>query len=186
MQQTGSTSAFRRETTFEIEGQLFKAVLFTTCHDPLYTAIGCPSILQSRAYHSALESAPPEKMTFWYVRLESGGKLAGILSFQVKDFNPGDSLKNQVNGSPVRRIRYKMASLINPSVLCLGNTLVTGDYGFCFQPEVPIHMRTLMMMETIDWMLELKEFKKNFKYTNYNFCGVVTSFPNNCDSIIFM
>ncbi len=160
MQTSTTTSAFQHETIFSIEGLQYKAILFNSCKNPLFTEIGCTSIFQSRAYHSALESAPPEKMSFWYVRLEHDQKLAGILCFQVKDFNPGDSLKNQINGTLVRKVRYKAASLINLSVLCLGNTLVTGDYGFCFQAGISDRLQTTLMMETIDWMLSLKEFRK--------------------------
>ncbi len=160
MQTITSTSVFHQVTTFEIEDLAYKAILFNSCLDPLFTDFGCSSIFQLKAYHKALESAPPEKMNFWYVRLEHEYKLAGMLCFQVKDFNPGDSLKNQVNGNLVRAARYKTASLINLSVLCLGNTLVTGDYGFCFQPWITDRMQTILMMETIDWMLTLKSFKK--------------------------
>ena len=160
MQTITSTSVLHQVTTFEIEGLQYKAILFNSCLDPLFTDIGCTSIFQHKAYHRALESAPPDKMNFWYVRIEQEYKLAGILCFQVKDFNPGDSLKNQVNGNLVRAARYKTASLINLSVLCLGNTLVTGDYGFCFQPWISDRMQTVLMMETIDWMLTLKSFKK--------------------------
>ncbi len=160
MQTITSTSVLHQVTTFEIEGLQYKAILFNSCLDPLFTDIGCTSIFQNKAYHRALESAPPDKMNFWYVRIEQDYKLAGMLCFQVKDFNPGDSLKNQVNGNLVRAARYKTASLINLSVLCLGNTLVTGDYGFCFQPWISGRMQTVLMMETIDWMLTLKSFKK--------------------------
>lgn len=160
MQTISTTSALHQKTTIGLDGLSYSAVLFSSCMDPLFSETGCPSIFQQRAYHSALESAPPEKMKFWYVRLEEDGALAGMLSFQVKDFNPGESLKNQVNGSVVRGIRYKAASLINLSVLCLGNTLVTGDYGFCFQPHIPDKVKTFLMMKTIDWMLSLPDFKK--------------------------
>lgn len=160
MQTITSTSVLHQVTTFEIEGLQYKAILFNSCQDPLFTELGCTSIFQLKAYHRALESAPPEKMNFWYVRLEQEYRLVGMLCFQVKDFNPGDSLKNQVNGSLVRAARYKTASLINLSVLCLGNTLVTGDYGFCFQPSISDRMQTILMMETIDWMLTLKSFRK--------------------------
>ena len=160
MQTITSTSVLHQVTTFEIEGLQYKAILFNSCLDPLFTDIGCTSIFQNKAYHRALESAPPDKMNFWYVRIEQDYKLAGMLCFQVKDFNPGDSLKNQVNGNIIRAARYKTASLINLSVLCLGNTLVTGDYGFCFQPWISDRMQTVLMMETIDWMLTLKSFKK--------------------------
>lgn len=160
MQTITSTSVLHHVTTFEIESLHYKAILFNSCLDPLFTDFGCTSIFQHKDYHRALESSPPEKMNFWYVRLEQEYKLAGMLCFQVKDFNPGDSLKNQVNGSIVRAARYKTASLINLSVLCLGNTLVTGDYGFCFQPWISDRMQTVLMMETIDWMLTLKSFKK--------------------------
>jgi hypothetical protein len=160
MQAITTTSVYSKTSVFDIEGMPYKAILFRSCHDPFFTDTDCTSLFQSKAYHSALESAPPEKMDFWYVILEQADDLAGMLSFQVKDFNPGDSLKNQVNGSIVRNARYKAASLINLSVLCLGNTLVTGDYGFCFRAGIAERLKTMLMMNTIDWMLTLPEFRK--------------------------
>ncbi|MBP6680476.1 MAG: GNAT family N-acetyltransferase [Saprospiraceae bacterium] len=160
MQTITSTSTDQQETVIDIEGLQYRAILFNSCLDPLFTEDGCASVLQSRAYHAALESAPPKNMSFWYVRLERDGHQEGMLCFQVEDFNPGVSLKNHSNGSIVSKARYKAASLINLHVLCLGNTLVTGDYGFCFQPHLSRRLQTLLMMETIDWMLSLKSFKK--------------------------
>lgn len=160
MEKKVHTEVQHRSTLLHVGGQSYKAILFDSCLDPLFTDVGCESIFQQRAYHSVLEAAPPGQMTFWYVRLEKEGRLLGILSFQIKNFNPGDSLKNQINGNIVRAARYKAASLINLSVLCLGNTLVTGDYGFCFQPGVPHRLQTELMMGTIDWMLTLPDFGK--------------------------
>jgi len=134
MQTITTTSALHQKTTLNIEGLPYSAILFTTCQDPLFSELGCTSIFQQRAYHAALEYAPPERMSFWYVRIEQDGHVAGMLSFQVKDFNPGESLKNQVNGNLFRGMRYKAASLIRMSVLCLGNTLVTGIMAFAFNP----------------------------------------------------
>ncbi|MEO6131516.1 MAG: GNAT family N-acetyltransferase [Saprospiraceae bacterium] len=146
------------KSKFKIDGHDYDAILFRTWDDPLFPEIEGTSIFLSQPYHHALAAAPPEKMQFFYVRLESNHKLIGMLCFQIEDFNPGDSLKNQVNGKWVSKIKYKMGSLINLKVLCLGNTLVTGDYGFCFEEEVQKKLRTLLMMETIDWLLSLKEF----------------------------
>ncbi len=160
MQTQTESSTLRHATRLTIEGLQYKLQLFSTCLDPLFTDTGCPSILQSRGYHAALESSPPENMAFWYVRIDQEDTFTGMLSFQVKDFNPGDSLRNQVNGNPVNRIRYGLASRIQLKVLCLGNTLVTGDYGFCFQPHVEDGLRTSLMMEAIEWMLGLKAFRK--------------------------
>jgi hypothetical protein len=98
-------------------------------------------------------------MDFWYVRLEQNGDPIGMLTFQVKDFNPGDSLQKHAKKNFMQFIRYRLASLIRLPVLCLGNTLVTGDYGFCFRPDVPERIHTLLMMETIDWMLGMKDFQ---------------------------
>ena len=160
MQTETATTTYRKETTIDIEGRQYKAILFNTCHNPLFTEHGCASILQSKPYHAALESSPPERMSFWYVRLECEGVIEGMLCFQVEDFNPGVSLKNHSKDSFTNKIRYTIASMINLSVLCLGNTLVTGDYGFCFQPGLTRRLQTLLMMETIDWMLTLKDFRK--------------------------
>ena len=97
MQTLTSTAAIQQETDFEIEGLSYKAILFNSCLDPLFTEDGCNSVLQSQAYHEALESAPPKNMSFWYVRLERDGSQEGMLCFQVEDFNPGVSLKNHSN-----------------------------------------------------------------------------------------
>lgn len=160
MQSDTIQSTVAVETSFVIEGQHYSAKLFSTCQHLLFAQEGCDSLFQSRAYHLALESAPPERMQFWYVRIEKEGRLAGMLCFQVKDFNPGDSLKKHASGSWARILRYKAASLIHLKVLCLGNTLVTGDYGFCFQSDIEMRVRTMLMMQTIDWMLTLKIFKR--------------------------
>ena len=154
-----SANTTHTKTKFDIEGQEYTAILFQLSADPLFPEIVGTSIFLSKAYHLALAAAPPEKMKFRYVRLEHKDKLVGMLCFQIEDFNPGDSLKNQVNGRTMSYIKYKMASLINFSVLCLGNTLVTGDYGFCFKDDIPQRLRTILMMKTIDWMLSLKEYR---------------------------
>jgi hypothetical protein len=160
MHTTPSTSNLHWKTQFQVEDQSYEAILFDTATDPLFADEGCTSIFQSQAYHSALESAPPEGMQSWYVRLEQDGKPIGLLTFQVEDFNPGDSLKNHAKKGWWHAVRYRAASLIHISVLCLGNTLVTGDYGFCFHSRVQPRTQTLLMMETIDWLLSLREFKK--------------------------
>ncbi|HZV68277.1 MAG TPA: GNAT family N-acetyltransferase [Saprospiraceae bacterium] len=146
------------KTKFNIDGREYNAILFHSWSDPLFPEIPGTSIFLSKEYHAALSAAPPEKMKFHYVRLESSDGLIGMLCFQIEDFNPGDSLKNQVNGKVMSLVKYKLASMINLKVLCLGNTLVTGDYGFCFKEDVDKKLRTLLMMETIDWMLGVKPF----------------------------
>lgn len=153
-----STVSSHLKSKFKIDGHEYDAILFRTWEDPLFPEVEGTSIFLSREYHAALFAAPPEKMQFFYVRLENLGNLVGMLCFQIEDFNPGESLKNQVNGKLISHIKYKMASMINLKVLCLGNTLVTGDYGFCFMPDVPKKLQTLLMMETIDWILSLKQF----------------------------
>lgn len=160
MRQNTSLAVSSDSRVLEIEDVEYQAFLFDSCRNPLFDDMGCTSIFQQKAYHAALEASPPGQMSFWYVRLEQDGKLIGMLSFQVKDFNPGISLKNQINGNVIKMVRYKAASLINLSVLCLGNTLVTGDYGFCFQPGVSGKLQTELMMSTIDWLLTLKPFSK--------------------------
>ncbi|MGB4848061.1 MAG: GNAT family N-acetyltransferase [Saprospiraceae bacterium] len=147
------------KTTFNIDSRDYRAILFESWADPLFPEVVGTSIFLSKAYQSALAAAPPEGMKFYYVRLEGSEGLMGMLCFQIEDFNPGDSLKNQVNGKLMSHIKYRMASMINLKVLCLGNTLVTGDYGFCFKGEVPKKLRTILMMETIEWMLSLKQFR---------------------------
>lgn len=99
-------------------------------------------------------------MTFCYVRLEQAGSPLGMLTFQVKEFNPGESLKKHARKGPWQWIRYRAASLFRVRVLCLGNTTVTGDYGFCFSSTVTPRDQTLLMMQCIDWMLTLPNFRK--------------------------
>jgi len=160
MQTTIATSILHRETTFTLEGQAYRALLFPSCRHPLFADGGCTSIFQSKIYHAALEDAPPEGMYFWYVRLETNDKEMGMLTFQIKDFNPGDSLKKHAEKSFFHNMRYKLASLIQLNALCLGNTTVTGDYGFCFAEQVEPRLQTLLMMKSIDWMMTLPDFSK--------------------------
>lgn len=153
-------SILRNETSFELEGLRYKAVLLPSCLDPLFVDSGCESVFQTREYHAALEAAPPGDMQFWYVRLEQEDEVIGMLSFQIKDFNPGDSLKKHAEKNFIQNLRYKIASLIKLKVLCLGNTTVTGDYGFCFAKKIELRLQTLLMMRSIDWLLTLPEFRK--------------------------
>ncbi len=152
-------SVFPR-TSFHIDGLRYDAYLFRSSDDALFPEIGGASIFLSKSYHQALQSAPPKKMEFRYVRFECKGRLVGMLCFQISDLNLGESLKNQVTDRLATKVRFQLASAINLKVLCLGNTLMTGDYGFCFEKEVSPKLRTLLMMQTVDWMLKLKEFKK--------------------------
>ena len=146
-------------TTFQIEGQPYHATLFQSWDSPLFPELAGSSIFLSKAYHKALAEAPPSDMDFMYVRLEKENELVGMLCFQISHFNPGESLKKHARKNLFNKWRYKLASLIRLEVLCLGNTLVTGDYGFCFHYSIPGKMRTLLMMETIDWLLTLPAFK---------------------------
>lgn len=147
-------------TTLALNGSTYTVRLFNSPEDALFPEVAGNSIFLSKAYHRALHAAPPENMYFRYVRIESNHQLVGMLGFHISTFNPGDSLKNHMEESLYNKVRYRIASLINLKVLCLGNTLVTGDYGFCFIDTVPPKLRTLLMMQVIDWMLTLQEFKK--------------------------
>lgn len=145
-------------TTFQIEGQSFDAILFESPQEPIFPEIVGKSTFLSKAYQMALEATPPEEMKFRYVRIEREGELTGMLCFQIHHFNPGESLKKHMKKNFFNKVRYRIASLINLNVLCLGNTLVTGDYGFCFKDNIPSKLRTLLMLETIEWLLQLKDF----------------------------
>jgi len=160
MQTTQAPSILRKETSFELEGKKFKAILLPSCQDELFVDAGCDSVFQTRDYHAALEAAPPGRMQFWYVRLECDDEVIGMLSFQIKDFNPGDSLKKHAEKNFIQKMRYRLASQIKLDVLCLGNTTVTGDYGFCFSKKIELRLQTLLMMQSIDWLLTLPEFRK--------------------------
>lgn len=159
MQTTLSTITSLPNTIFHVEGKPYKAILFRLTDHDLFPEIDGTSIFLSKAYHEALASAPPEKMKFMFVRIERQDELVGMLCFQVSHFNPGDSLRNQMDKSIYNKVRYRLASLINLKVLCLGNTLVTGDYGFCFHEQIPSKLRTVLMMETIEWLLKMDEYK---------------------------
>lgn len=159
MHDTISETSTSLRTRFLIEGKSYQAVLFNSPDDPLFPEIGGTSLFLSKGYHKALKAAPPDKMKFYYIRIDHEDELIGMLCFQIHDFNPGASLKNQVTNRRMSRVRYFLASMINLKVLCLGNTLVTGDYGFCFDDHIPDKLRTILMMESIDWILGQKEFR---------------------------
>lgn len=146
-------------TSWQVEGRNYTAHLMPSCEDAGFYSLSDGSVFQTRSYHAALEEAPPQNMTFWYVRLEEDGQPIGMLTFQISLFNPGVSLQKHGRRNLIERLRYKVASLIKLRVLCLGNTTLTGDYGFCFSNEIPHRVQTLLMMQTIDWLLTLPPFK---------------------------
>lgn len=146
--------------TLTLEGIAYRLNLFGSASDPAFRDEEAQSIFQRAPFHLALESAPPEGMTFHYVRIDGPDGLVGLLTFQVERFNPGVSLANQVDGSLWSRIRYGMARWLDMEVLCLGNTLVTGDYGFLFAPSVPMNRQAQLMRQVVDWMLTLPRFDK--------------------------
>ena len=92
MQPSVPTISSHTKTKFNIEGQEYTAILFHSCMDPLFPEIVGNSIFLSKAYHAALTAAPPEKMKFHYVRLDYNDELAGMLCFQIEDFNPQSEL----------------------------------------------------------------------------------------------
>jgi len=138
----------------------YRLTLFGSAADPVFQDEEAESIFQKASYHLALESAPPEGMSFHYVRIDRPDGLVGLLTFQVERFNPGVSLANQVDGSLWSRIRYGIARWLDMEVLCLGNTLVTGDYGFMFAPSVPMELQAQLMSQTVDWLLSLPPFRR--------------------------
>jgi hypothetical protein len=143
-----------------LTGKRYALTLFRSAAEAAFETTHADSVFQTAAYHLALEEAPPADMAFYYVRIDCPDGFAGLLSFQVKRFNPGESLRNQAVRSTWNRIRYSLARLIDMEVLCLGNTLVTGDYGMLFAPRVPKVDRTRLMTATMDWLLTLRPFRR--------------------------
>lgn len=144
--------------TIKVDDDTFECIHFRSCSEDHYIDFPGESVLQSSSYHKALEAAPPEGMRFHYVRVMHNGMDAGMLCFQIKEFNVGESLRNQMDGSWTSKLRYQLGRRLELDVLCLGNTLVTGDYGFTFAEHIDFDKRTLIMMKVIDWLLTKPEF----------------------------
>lgn len=146
--------------TIIIDDFAYQCVHFRTCKEGgQYIDFPGESILQASSYHKALETAPPSGMVFHYVKVLREDKPVGMLCFQIKAFNVGESLRNQIDGTLTSKIRYMLGRKLEFDVLCLGNTLVTGDYGFTFAEDIPFGSRTMIMMKVLDWLLLKPAFK---------------------------
>ena len=92
--------------------------------------------LQSQ-YLKVLENFPPDAMQFRYVCIMEKSQAIGILYYQIINLNLSDSLQDTgARDSFISKISAKIksgvASMFETHLLILGNTLVTGDYGYHF------------------------------------------------------
>ncbi len=92
--------------------------------------------LQSQ-YLKTLEANPPEDMQFRYVCIMQNSKAIGILYYQIINLNLSDSLQDtgareSIVSKISAKVKSSIASLFETHLLILGNTLVTGDFGYHF------------------------------------------------------
>lgn len=92
--------------------------------------------LQSQ-YLKVLEDHPPQGMQFRYVCIMENSKPIGVLYYQIINLKLTDILQDKgarksITSKISASIKSGVASCFETHLLILGNTLVTGDYGYHF------------------------------------------------------
>ncbi|MBK8492779.1 MAG: GNAT family N-acetyltransferase [Saprospirales bacterium] len=91
-------------------------------------------------YLRAVEQAPPEGVTPYYIVFFKEDQAAGLAYLQLIDFRADESLQwPEVQGVLPRfsqKMRKKAVSLLRFRLLHLGNVLLTGPRGYWFLPEI--------------------------------------------------
>jgi hypothetical protein len=116
----------------------FSCALYTSieeCGDKI-DRLEVPSILLRSAYLRAIESSLGKDMGFRYLLFFTGAEIKGFSYCQIYPFNAKKSFKiyrekhNNSNG-----IKSVLAKWVNFKALVSGNLLLTGQYGYYFDPE---------------------------------------------------
>lgn len=102
--------------------------------------------LLSSSYLGAVESAAPFDMDFTYAIIERAGKVIGRSYYQILHFNASKSLSPDPQTTTTKRSFFKtlsaelknaLAKNIDFYTLVNGNLLLTGDYSYEFDNEIP-------------------------------------------------
>ena len=115
-------------------------------------------VFMSSSYFRALEKAPPEGMSFYYVTVSNNAGLQGVIYFQLHFFNAAKSLNYERSDDSERaghfrhKIREFVAGQIQFYTLICGNAMITGEHGFRFDDSVPDTERINLIDIVADWL----------------------------------
>lgn len=120
--------------------------------------VGHKDIFLSTPYLTALESATPGRMSFYYVVIEDDKGIQGIIYFQLIHFNAGVSLNYNRNGQSLntgklrKTVRDFLAQRIDFYALVCGNSAVTGPHGFIFNDDIDQEAQLSIIDCCLDWV----------------------------------
>lgn len=156
--------------TAELQWEHYHMTLYRKIGEiaPVWSALlGNSDIFLSPEYLEALEMAPPNSMSFYYVVVWEGDSPVGIIYLQLHFFNASKSLnydrvKNENGSSGIRqRVREFVADRIQFHTLVCGNITITGPHGFKFKAGVPMHDRVEIIDASLEWVRYNAEKKGN-------------------------
>ena len=94
-------------------------------------------------YLSVLENFPPINMSFAYIVFFAKKKSIGVAYFQISPFDASSSIKDD---SPSKKW---IANQFKFNALVIGNTLLTGEHGYYFEPSVAKEIQENLLLESI-------------------------------------
>ncbi len=109
------------------------------CLPDVWDQLGGGDLFLSRSYLRALQSAPPQEMTFAYFLFLKADTPAGIAYAQLLPF---DASKNIQSLEP-KSLKRCLARALRFRLLVCGNLLLSGQHAFRFSPEVEDPIRHL-------------------------------------------
>ncbi|HMQ07289.1 MAG TPA: GNAT family N-acetyltransferase [Saprospiraceae bacterium] len=124
---------------------------------PLISEISGLHFFLQPPFLSVIEEKPPSGLSVRYVFIEHEGEAVGVLYFQIKKIDLGESMEFQqvisLRKKVALAIRRTMASTVNFNTLICGNLLQTGPYGFYFSEYGGVKLGIDFLDKCTDWLI---------------------------------
>lgn len=115
-------------------------------------AASAPALLQ-RPFLSGIAEAPPLGMDFRYLVFYRDDRPVGIAYYQILSFKADRALQFSAEPTGSSRLKRWIARQFHNTLLLAGNTLLTGQHGYYFQPGVLPSSAQLQLLEQATWRL---------------------------------
>lgn len=133
-----------------------KAYCYTRLKDlPLawdQVTASAPALLQ-RPFLSGIAEAPPLGMDFRYLVFHHEDNPIGIAYYQILSFEAERSLRFSDKSTGASRLKKWVARQFHNTLLFAGNTILTGQHAYYFQPGVLSSSTQLQLLEQATWDL---------------------------------
>lgn len=117
-----------------------------------WLAASAPALLQ-RPFLSGIAETPPLGMDFRYLVFYQDDRPLGIAYYQVLAFEADRALQLDSETAGSSRLKKWVARQFHNTLLFAGNTLLTGQHAFYFEPGILSDAAQMQLLEQATWRL---------------------------------